>query len=94
MNKVDVIAIMYDASDYQNRRPVYNEGNQDELVTYVGSLRSSFKLLQEKYPWVRIVFMSPTYMLHKEENGIQKVSERFHPSEQKGIHEDRGPFRV
>ncbi len=72
MNKVDVIAIMYDASDYQNRRPVYNEGNQDELVTYVGSLRSSFKLLQEKYPWVRIVFMSPTYMLHKEENGTSE----------------------
>lgn len=69
MSKVDIIAIMYDASDYQNKRPVYNEGNKDELVTYVGSLRSSFKLLQEKYPWVRIVFMSPTYMLHEEENG-------------------------
>ena len=68
MNSVDIIAVMYDAVDYENGSPVINEGYDEEMTTYVGSLKDSFKLLQEKYPWIRIVFLSPTYMEH-EENG-------------------------
>lgn len=61
-SKVDMIAIMYDATDYENKEPVVNLGNEDELQTYVGSLRNAFDQIQEKYPYIRIVFMSPTYM--------------------------------
>ncbi len=68
-NKVDIIAIMYDAVDYQNDMPIVNEGYEDELTTYVGSLKNACKLIQERYPFIRIVFMSPTYMLYEDEDG-------------------------
>ncbi len=60
-SKVDVIAIMYDGIDYINGMAMQNPDVPDELTTYVGSLSNSFKLLQDKYPYIRIVFMSPYY---------------------------------
>ncbi len=60
-SKVDVIAIMYDGTDYINGMAMQNPDVPDELTTYVGSLSNSFKLLQDKYPYIRIVFMSPYY---------------------------------
>lgn len=68
-NSVDMIAIMYDASDYINGAAMQNPDNPDELTTYVGSLSNSFKLLQQKYPWIRIVFMSPYYAEYDGESG-------------------------
>ena len=60
-DKVDVIAVMYDGIDYINGMAMQNPDVPDELTTYVGSLINSFKLLQEKYPYIRIVFLSPYY---------------------------------
>lgn len=60
-SKVDIIAIMYDGTDYINGMAMQNPDVPDELTTYVGSLSNSFKLLQDKYPYIRIVFMSPYY---------------------------------
>lgn len=71
-NKVDIIAVMYDAIDYENRMAVTNPNLEDELDTYTGSLKNAFQLIQDKYPHIRIVFMSPTYMMHKDENGDYK----------------------
>lgn len=60
-DKVDIIAVMYDGIDYINGMAMQNPDVPDELTTYVGSLINSFKLLQEKYPYIRIVFLSPYY---------------------------------
>ncbi len=60
-NKVDMIALMYDSTDYINEMPIVNEGYRDELTTYVGSLKNGLELIQEAYPHIRIIFMSPTY---------------------------------
>lgn len=68
-DKVDMIAIMYDASDYINEATMQNPDNPDELTTYVGSLSNSIKLLQEKYPYIRIVFLSPYYAEYDGESG-------------------------
>lgn len=60
-SKVDMIAIMYDGIDYINGMAMQNPDVPDELTTYVGSLMNSFQLIQEKYPYIRIVFLSPYY---------------------------------
>ena len=60
-DKVDMIALMYDSTDYINEMPIVNEGYRDELTTYVGSLKNGLELIQEAYPHIRIIFMSPTY---------------------------------
>ena len=60
-NKIDMIALMYDSTDYINEMPIVNEGYRDELTTYVGSLKNGLELIQKAYPHIRIIFMSPTY---------------------------------
>lgn len=60
-DKVDIIAVMYDGSDYINGMAMQNPDVPEELTTYVGSLTNSFELLQAAYPYIRIVFLSPYY---------------------------------
>jgi len=54
----DMVVIMYDLSDYVDHRPVYDPGDTDNLLTYAGALEASVKLIQEKYPYIRIVVLS------------------------------------
>ena len=54
----DMVVIMYDLSDYIDHRPVYDPGDTDNLLTFAGSLEASVKLIQEKYPYIRIVALS------------------------------------
>ena len=68
-SKVDIIAIMYDAVDYVEASPVYNENNDVDIQTYTGSIKASLELLQETYPYIRIVFMSPTFGYYVDEDG-------------------------
>ena len=58
MSKIDVAVIMYDISDYIDLRPVVDPNDENNLVTYCGSLNASIKLIQEKYPYIRIVVLS------------------------------------
>ena len=66
---VDIIAIMYDASDYMTLSPVDNPNNPDDIQTYTGALKRSFELIQEKYPYIRIVFLSPAFAQHVASDG-------------------------
>ena len=61
MNSVDVICIMYDASDYINLRPCDDPNAPYDIVTYTGALRSGITAIQEAYPHIRIVVMSHTF---------------------------------
>lgn len=58
ISTADMIVIMYDLSDYIDHRPVFDPGDTDNLLTFAGALESSVKMIQEKYPYIRIVVLS------------------------------------
>lgn len=58
---IDVIGIMYDGSDYLEGRSIYNPENDKDIQTYYGNMNAGIQLLQETFPHIRIIVMSPTY---------------------------------
>ena len=58
LSTADMVVIMYDLHDYIDHRPVYDPGDTDNLLTFAGSLEASVKLIQQKYPYIRIVVLS------------------------------------
>ena len=67
---IDMIVIMYGDSDYVTRAPAAND-NPNDISSYAGSLKRSFELIREKYPFIRIVFMSPVYIPYVDEDGAE-----------------------
>ena len=68
-NNVDVIVIMYDASDYLAGHEMYNDLNATDIQQFTGNLEAGIELLQDTYPWIRIIVMSPTYAYAVDEDG-------------------------
>ena len=68
-SKVDVIVMMYDATDYTDKRLVTSFDNPNEKVAYTGSLKSSIEMIQQAYPHIRIIVSSPYFVMTKDENG-------------------------
>ena len=58
LSKADMVVIMYDISDYTDLRPVMDPNDPTNLLTFTGSLQASVKMIQEKYPYIRIVVLS------------------------------------
>lgn len=58
LTTVDMLVIMYDLSDYIAGRPLYNETDANDLITWTGSLNASLELLEETYPHIRTVVLS------------------------------------
>lgn len=69
MNAVDIICVMYDASDYINKRPCDDPNDPTSEVTYTGALRAGVQALQKAYPHIRIVVMSHTFCHYVGEDG-------------------------
>lgn len=67
-NKIDVVAIMYDASDYLNGNPMYNDNDPNDIATFTGNLQAGISLIQQLYPHIRIIVMSPTYAFSKDKD--------------------------
>lgn len=78
---VDVIAIMYDASDYMDGRLIYNAENLTDIQSFYGNLSASIDLFQQIYPHIRIIVMSPTYAYAIDENGDYVSSDLYLYSE-------------
>lgn len=76
---VDVLAIMYDASDYLEERPLYNMLNTTDIQTFAGNMDASLELLRSAFPHIRIIVMSPTYAYYVDENG-EYISSDIHKS--------------
>ncbi len=76
---VDVLAIMYDASDYLEERPLYNMLNTTDIQTFAGNMDASLDLLCDAFPHLRIIVMSPTYAYYVDENG-DYISSDIHKS--------------
>lgn len=68
-NTIDTIAIMYDATDYLMGNPMYNDDNTTDPSQFTGNLEASIEVLQNNYPDIRIIVMSPTYAYAIDENG-------------------------
>ena len=62
MNSVDVICIFYDAADYFQIRVGTNPGDPMERCSTAGALRTAITEFQTKFPYIRIIVMSPFYM--------------------------------
>lgn len=58
MSNVDCVVISYDLSDYIDHRNIYNPYDEDDVTTFCGALSASIKLIQEKYPYIRIIVLS------------------------------------
>ena len=76
---VDVLAIMYDASDYLEERPLYNPLNTTDIQTFAGNMDASLELIRNTFPHLRIIVMSPTYAYYVDENG-EYISSDIHKS--------------
>lgn len=68
-NTVDVIAIMYDGSDYLDCRGMYNRDDSENICHFGGALEASIKLIKEHFPHIQIIVMSPAYAYGLEEDG-------------------------
>ena len=60
-DNVDVIAIMYDASDYLAGHPMYSDDDFTDITQFTGNLEAGIQLIQDTYPHIRIIVLSPTY---------------------------------
>lgn len=76
-NTVDTIVIFYDASDYLKLRIGMNPDNEQDPVTYSGSLNYGIKKIQEKYPFIRIVCMSFTMCYAYDSTGALVSGDRY-----------------
>ena len=69
MSSIDILCVMYDASDYINMRPCDDPNAPYDTITYTGALRSGIESIQQAYPHIRIVIMSHTFCHSIDENG-------------------------
>lgn len=60
-DNLDVIVIMYDASDYFQNRAIENPKDDEERCTIVGSLNYSIRKIKQTYPYIRIIVSSVFY---------------------------------
>lgn len=58
LTTVDMLVIMYDLNDYIAGRPLYNQTDANDLITWTGSLNASLELLEKTYPHIRTIVLS------------------------------------
>lgn len=68
-SEVDVIAIMYDASDYLAGHKTVLFANDTDIQTFAGNLEAGIELLRSVFPHIRIMVMSPTYAFGIDDDG-------------------------
>ena len=69
MKEIDVIVIMYDSTDYNERSPADNPNDTHDIYAYTGALRTSLEAIRQFLPHIRVIFMSHTYARYLDENG-------------------------
>lgn len=69
MNKVDIIVVMYDSTDYNQGTPSDNPDNPYDVTAFTGGLRTTLNNIKTTWPHIRIFVMSPTYAQYLDENG-------------------------
>lgn len=69
MNKVDIILIMYDSTDYNNGTPSDNPDSPYDVTAFTGGLRATLNNIKTTWPYIRVFVMSPTYAQYMDEDG-------------------------
>lgn len=69
MDKVDVIIIMYDSTDYNVGSPAEDLNNPGNVSTFTGGLRVALNNIRTTWPYIRVYLMSPTYAQAMDEEG-------------------------
>ena len=69
LSTIDVVAIMYDASDYLAGHEMYSDQDPTDIMQFTGNLTAGIWLLQDNYPNIRFIVMSPTYAHALDEDG-------------------------
>lgn len=69
MDKVDIIVIMYDSTDYNMGTPSDNPDNPYDVTAFTGGLRTTIENIKSTWPYIRIFVMSPTYAQYMDEDG-------------------------
>lgn len=70
-SQVEILIIEHGTNDYNNGKRLDNPEDLYDVTTFGGALRYSLTLLQENYPNLRIVLMSPTYCALGEDRDLQ-----------------------
>lgn len=68
-NEVDVVVVMYDASDYLMGHEMYDDLNPTNIQCFTGNLEAGIELLTSDYPHIRVIVLSPTYAYALNEEG-------------------------
>ncbi|MFI3236958.1 MAG: hypothetical protein R3Y47_02880 [Lachnospiraceae bacterium] len=78
-NNIDIITIMYDASDYYAVHGMYNRDDSTNITHFVGALEASISLIKEAYPHIQIIVLSPTYAYALDDDGnyIDSIITRY-----------------
>lgn len=68
---VDVIAVMYDGTDYLEGHQMYSDQNSTDIQQFTGNLEAGIEWFQSVYPHIRIIVLSPPYAFSDQldENG-------------------------
>ena len=69
MDKIDVIVIMYDSTDYNNGTVTDNPDNPYDVTAYTGGLRTTIDNIKNTWPYIRVLVMSHTYAQYMDDNG-------------------------
>lgn len=69
MEKVDMLVIMYDTTDYNTLSPADNPNNPYDVTAFTGALRTSIENIQKAFPHIRIILMSHSYAQYRDEKG-------------------------
>lgn len=64
-NRVEILVIEHGINDYNAGIPIYSDDDPYDPYTFTGALRYSVELLQEKYPRLRIILVTPTYSWYR-----------------------------
>ena len=60
-SKVDILIMEHGTNDYNCGQVLESEEDPWDITTYAGAIRTTVKLLTEKYPDLRIILVSPIY---------------------------------
>jgi hypothetical protein len=86
MDKIDVIIIMYDSTDYNEQTFADDPINVYNMNAYSGSMRVALDFLQRFFPYIRIIVMSQTYAQYRDENGELHNGTITDPGEGNAVH--------
>lgn len=84
MTDIDVVAIMYDATDYLMGHQMYSDENFTDIEQFTGNLEAGIEAIQYYCPNTRIIILSPTYAYAVTEDG-EYVSSSVYTYGQAGL---------